>query len=354
MLGIILTGCMFFFTNCDNIKQSTNKDTIVFQKFPKVSELSFQDFLKFDQGTPYKLYLMDSSLIVCNWQIRLVDYYFYQYSLKNRNLTGRYIAGGRGPGQALNAFSSGLYKKNTIWLHDISLNKVLTTSLKKNADGSDSLVFHDYQLPRRSGFYYSVQLMDSSKLLAGGAEHTPYKIQVLDLPSGKEIAEFGSFGNVPPGIPFYAWKGAYQSLLFLKPTEEKAVQACRYADQIEIFDLHTKKSKLVKGPEKYEPEFGIMKTNVGADVMYRNDKTRFAFVNGMVTNRYIYLLYSGVREREYKMQSKCIYVYDWKGNPITKFNIDRYITGFTVSDDDTVIYAFDRNTGYIIKTPIHI
>ena len=353
MLGIILTGCMFFFTNCDNIKQSTNKDTIVFQQFPKVTELGFQDFLKFDEGAgTRKLYLTDSSLIICQVHLGLPTYFFHQYSLKNKALMGRYIAGGRRPGQALNAFSSGLYKKNTIWLHDISLNKVLTAKLEKKSDGTDTLTINEYKIPQ---FYYAVELMDSLKLLAGGAMHNPYKIQVLNLPSGKEIDQFGSITNVPPAVPFYAWKGVFQSFLFLKPSEDKAIEVCRFTDQIEIFDLHSKKSKVVRGPENFEPDFGIMKTNGGADVMYQNDKTRFAFVNGMVTNRFIYLLYSGNnRLSKYKDDGAYIYVYDWKGKPVTKFNLDRYIYGFTVSDDNTMMYAFDRNTGYIIKTPIHM
>lgn len=351
MLGIILTGCMFFFTNCDNKKQSTNKDTIVFQKFPKVSELTFKEFLKFDPGSTRKLYLTDSSLIVCQVHLGPVEYFFHQYSLKNKTLSGRYIAGGRGPGQALNAFSSGLYKKNTIWLHDISLNKVLTAKLKKKSDGNDTVIINEYKLPQ---FYYAVELMDSLKLLAGGAMHNPYKIQVLNLPSGKEIDQFGSITNVPTGIPFYAWKGAYESFLFLKPSEDKAIEVCRFTDQIEIFDLHTKKSKVVKGPENYEPDFGVMKANDGTDVMYQNNKTRFAFLNGMVTNRYIYLLYSGNNTKsKYKDEGEYIYVYDWKGNPVTKFSLDRHIYGFTVSADDTVMYAFDRKTGYIITTKIN-
>lgn len=37
--------------------------------------------------------------------------------------------------------------------------------------------------------------------------------------------------------------------------------------------------------------------------------------------------------------SNTIYVYDWDGNPITKYSLDKYIESFTVSSDDSVIYA---------------
>lgn len=349
MLGVILASFVLCFTNCENKSQNISKDTIVFGQFAKTLSLNFDNFLKLDHGSTRKLYLTDSSLIVCNLQGSAADYFFYQYSLSDKSFISRQVKGGRGAGQALNAFSSGLYRKNAIWLQDISLNKILITHLNNKASVNDSLNFQEYKVPK---FFYSVELMNSLKLLATGAYHTPNKMLELDLSTTSRLTEFGTFSNAPKDIPFYSWTRAYESFLFLKPTEDKAVLACRYTDQVQIFDLSTKKSKIVRGPENYEPEFTPI-TVQNNDMIERNSKTRFAFVNGMVTNRYIYLLYSGnPHESKYKIDGKVIYIYDWMGNPVSKVDLDRYISGFTVSDDDSEMYAFDPNTGYIIKTKL--
>ncbi|MBW6481034.1 MAG: TolB-like 6-bladed beta-propeller domain-containing protein, partial [Bacteroidales bacterium] len=49
----------------------------------------------------------------------------------------------------------------------------------------------------------------------------------------------------------------------------------------------------------------------------------------------------------------CIYVYDWNGNPIRKLNFDRQIEGIAVSKDDKTLYAYDVNSGFLIKSDIN-
>ena len=87
--------------------------------------------------------------------------------------------------------------------------------------------------------------------------------------------------------------------------------------------------------------------------MKRTEKTRFAFVNGTVTNKYIYISYSGLLCRDKNSHyGKCVYVYDWDGNPIRKLVFNRFIEGLVVSDDDKTMYAYDVNTGFIIQSNI--
>ena len=49
---------------------------------------------------------------------------------------------------------------------------------------------------------------------------------------------------------------------------------------------------------------------------------------------------------------ECIYISDWNGNPVKKLKLDRNITGFAISDNDSEIYAFDPGTGYIVHSTL--
>lgn len=90
-------------------------------------------------------------------------------------------------------------------------------------------------------------------------------------------------------------------------------------------------------------------------MMQRNEKSRFAFINGSATQHYIYLLYSGLHENEdHPNDAKFIFVYDWDGKPVMKFTLDRFITSFTVSATDDVMYAFDESAKAVVKTKIKL
>lgn len=81
----------------------------------------------------------------------------------------------------------------------------------------------------------------------------------------------------------------------------------------------------------------------------RTELTQFAFVNGYCTDKYCYLLYSGEQhETVNKNKGKYIYKYDWNGKLIDIVTLDRYITGFAISKDDSSIYAFDTESRKIV------
>lgn len=334
--------------NCTSLTAQTAvaTETLAFSRFPQESNLNFEPLFKLKKGTARKLWLVDSTVFIWNME-GASDYFFYWYSLTGKSLSNGYIKGGQRRGEAIGAMSGGMYK-NTLWLHDITLNKFVTASLAKSGTGMDTVILKDYPVPV---FYYSVQLMDSLTFLGAGAYDSRSKIEEVDLRSGKVTGALGSFDNVPKDIPFNSWKNAYESFLFTRPTGDKSVLACRFADQVEVFDLKTKKSRLIKGPDKYEAALDPIVVS-GMDMAQRNENTRFAFLNGMTTQNYIYLLYSGHHEGEHINTGKYIYVYDWEGNPIKKFQVDRYITCFTISNDDKMMYAFDPETKTVIRTKI--
>lgn len=349
MISLILLSCVIGFSNCDNKRINVSPDTTSFEKFQKETKVTFTDFANLGNGNYRRLYLSDSNLYVCNAEPASGDYFFLRFSIYKKTLPDKYIKFGRGYGQALNAFSSGIHKNKTIWLRDISLNKIMLFDLPTRKNIADSILYHEYKTPI---FFYSTQLMDSLQLLCAGAHNTPYKIQKMDLVTGNIVSQFGVY-SPPKNIPIFSWARSYESAIFLKPSEDKAVLACRYADQIEIFDVRNQKRLIVvKGPENYEPD--VTHINIeGNDMIQRNENTRFAFVNGAVNDKYIYLLYSGNQhESQNKIDGKYIYVYDWKGLPVAKLILDRYISGFAISENNSELYAWDNKSKLILKATI--
>jgi len=335
-----------FLTSCGQ-KDVADSDTLVFSKFQKEKRVKFENFYHFKHGTARKFYQTDSSFIV--WNARGDDgYFFYQYKFPKMDSVAAYLKMGRGKGETLAPLSGGIYK-NTLWIYDMVMKKVIVKDLATSASLSNVNEYHPL------GSFFSTQLQDSLKLLVTGArDTTSHKIKQLDLITGKEINRFGSYNDVPDGIPLAAWKQANESQLFINPNSKKVALAYRLTDKVEIFDLNNNKDiKTIKGPENFKAEFTAYKSSDNRDLVQRNDKSRFAFLSGHASEKYIYLLYSGNNhESEHRDNGRYIFVYDWDGKPLLKLTLDRYISSFTVSKDGNTLYGFDVATNYIVKAKI--
>lgn len=344
LLFCLVAGCY-----CLPGQAQSGAEVVSFSKFPEETRLVLKTVFRMKEPVARRMFLVDSLLYIWD-EGNLGDYVFYRYSSAGQKLSGGLIEAGQGYGQITGAMSAGVIQKNKIWVHDVVLDKLVTAELLKNKAGKDSTVLKEYRLPR---FFYSVQLATGNRLLGAGAQLTPSKVEELDLVSGKDMELYGAFDKEPAGVPFGSWKHAQEGFLFLKPAGEKMVLASRFSDRIEIFDLATQTSKLIKGPENFDFAFEPFQT-AGVDVSVRTDKTRFAFSNGAVTDGFIYLLYSGKQhETDRPNDNETIYVYSWDGKPVKKLNLDRPVMSFTVSDDDTVLYAYDRKAGVVMSVTIH-
>ncbi len=145
-------------------------------------------------------------------------------------------------------------------------------------------------------------------------------------------------------------KESYEGPLFVRPDFSKYVIACGYTDQIEIYDPKRDSSKIIRGPLGFKPTFTTMTGGDGKEVAGHNNQTRNAFIRGATTDRYIYLLYSGRTETvSYSFYGKFIYVYDWQGTPMAKFELSDYMSGIGVTSDNMILYAYNFENNYIEK-----
>lgn len=337
-LGLSLFGCQ---------QKNTDKNERIFEKFPQEKKVSLQNIFEFKKGKPGKLFIVDSTLIIYNFEGKK-DSFLYNYSIKSGTLSSGYIKGGRGPGEGIGVFSTGI-TNDMLWMYDISLKKIMTFKTKELLRQQKTFSFVEHPV---KSFYYQISLNDSTTFLAVGNPQSKKKIQEIDLKSEKIIAEYGEFKNVPNDVPFDAYKSSFQSFMLRKPSGNKTVLFYRYTDLIEIYDTKKHNAISTKGPEGFDPDLDVMKLE-NENISVRNKKTRFAFVNGTATDQYIYLLYSGNKEEDkYFDSAKNIYVYDWSGNPVKKIILNKYVTTIVVSKDNKTLYAYDPYSGYILQSKI--
>lgn len=260
-------------------------------------------------------------------------------------LSKGYFRKGGGPGESMGPMMIGV-NANSFWVQDVILKKVFTIDKRKITNVTIPVCFKEYPYENQ---HYMVDFKDSLHYFGVGSVNSEYKIQEVDLISGKVVKEYGKIAETPGNISLPLFKSAYQSLIFAKPTGDKVVLPYRFLDAIEIYNLKTGSSVAIHGPEAYDVDYRPLGTQ-----MIKTEKTRIAFVHGTVTNEYIYLSYSG--RKRYSSDyyyGNCIFVYDWGGNPVRKLILNRYIQGLAVSKDNKTLYAFDVKTGFLIRAEIN-
>lgn len=79
---------------------------------------------------------------------------------------------------------------------------------------------------------------------------------------------------------------------------------------------------------------------------------RNGFIAADVTNKYIYSLYSGkvindssIAELTKSFLSKYIYVFDWEGKPIKRYELDQEVRSIAVDEKNNILYAASYQGG---------
>jgi hypothetical protein len=168
------------------------------------------------------------------------------------------------------------------------------------------------------------------------------------MTSGKaynQMAPYSADSSKPYTMP---QKMSYESFLFLKPSKNKCVLACRYTDRLEIIDLDSRKSTVVRGQDMFEPNLKVMVKSNGRKIAYPGEESRQAYVRGQVTDKYIYLLYSGnMTAGKNLFYGKYIHVYDWDGKPVKRLELANYTKDFAVTANDSLLYTYDPTSTII-------
>ncbi|AUC21956.1 MULTISPECIES: BF3164 family lipoprotein [Polaribacter] len=356
---IIMLICIQQFSSCkeNNInKLKLNKDTQYFNEFPLEYNIIFKNLVDYKIGIPRRILLIDSTLIFFNIP-KKSQYIFSNYSLNTGILGDGYLQKGNGPHEVISAASGGVLG-NSLWVYDATSNKILTTNKNKAIAHN---TFSNPNVKKLNENYYKIDFIDSLKFVGIRSKLSPTssKFENLNLTSSKSTNSYGKYVNVSKKIKLETISDIYTSTIFSKPTGDKVVLGYRYSDLIEIYDLKSEKCISIQGPQKFDVNY-TQEKNQNFFYMGKSKTTQKSFINGAVTNKYIYLIFSGHQrknrseaDRKKWTYGKQVYVYDWDGNPIKKITLDRYIYTLGISDDDSTIYSYDIETGFIIESKIN-
>jgi len=343
----IIFGVIFFLVGCKekaDQKMIINSNSTAIASFPETNNYTFTKLADYIEGTPYKFYEVDSGLFLLDIDSKENIFYFFDY--QSQKFTNSFIGKGNGPNESFSPFSSGIMD-GKLWVLDFTMHKVVFYDLSKTKDNE-----YELKLP----YYFNhIEMVNENVIIGNVLSGSKYKFQKLNRQTGEYLSEFGEFENMPDSFNDELLHKYFQSIFAIRSDEKKMVSAYRWHDAIEIFNLETLESLLIKGPWDINNDFGLVVDETGNLILNRDGDMIQCNKNISVTDSFIYTLFSGIADSVIdSFYCNTVLVYDWEGNPVKKINLDRKVMSFSVSPDDSRIYSFDVNTGEVIYVDINI
>jgi len=279
----------------------------------------------------------DSLIIISNYQGEKVLGRIININTGEK--IGEFMEHGRKTNQLLSVFSAGMIN-NKMWVYDITGQRIVSCDLSVSPERKSS-IYMTYPL---NISYYWVAVDKFNNVYATGNEKQTSKIDIFNLNNQESISSIGNFNDMPteykstPAI----WRTGQQSFLYLRPDAKFAVLAGRFTDKIEIVDLTSQKSKIIRGPDNFEAEYTPIFQEIDT-VFSFNNKSKHAFLGGSATQEYIYLLYKGdYHYKEDREVTKKVLIYNWEGNLIKCYIVPHGTAEVTSDDLNQTLYLYDR------------
>ena len=137
---------------------------------------------------------------------------------------------------------------------------------------------------------------------------------------------------------------AYQGIIRVNSNMNKFVYAVNTSEIIYFYKMDTVDISLIK---KYEMNYPVYKTQVDGDMRAApiSSLNNSTFISLGTSPQYVYALYSGKNFKEKGLEAltgTIIYVFDWNGNAVKKYELNIPVTLISVDDEDKVLYAFSN------------
>lgn len=132
---------------------------------------------------------------------------------------------------------------------------------------------------------------------------------------------------------------AYMGRVVYEGSRQMLVVACRYADQLEYYDIRNSDVLFAKGPLAFEPSYVITKVQ-GYQVLGHNRDERIGYTTIDADKENIYVLYSGkTNEDPRAAYASELRVFDWNGNMRRRLELGHDLISIAVDDSGKNMYA---------------
>lgn len=300
----------------------------------------------FNNTLEYKHHLVrDSLLFVLN--VKANPFFIEIYNLNIQEVIHKMARRGEGPNEY---FACDLirryYADNTFLLYDV---------VKKSAvlyDIDSVLLYKEAYTPKMSmrlpQCTKDISLLNSDTLIGNNFYHFSNENLKNDVPPffllnvhNKDIKQITDVDDRKSGIYFTAnVAGGY---ILVSPLSEYIWLANRYKDEIDIYSDQMDFVRTLRGPDKIQPEYKVNEDNM---ITFSGGYYRGYFGSPIFSDNAVYLPYIGItKENPDRYQPVEVFKFDWNGNPVAHYQLDRFIYSISIDSQEEYLYG-TSNVGF--------
>ncbi len=289
---------------------------------------------------PFRIAVRDSFAIILD--LHNADHFLHAFTFPEWRHIVSFGRRGNGPEEILSAETVQFNSSDSLWVLDA--NKMQITRWSIQASNRSAHRVEEIPLDK-----YLIRTLDFEEIADGfivpdySGEYRYHKLNrkgEIIQSAGHIPTENGLVHSSP------ALAQAWRSFIDYNPDKQILSLATQLGEVIEIIDLANDRDTIKYGPNG-EPVFN----DAGGEGIPTGI---MGFSDIQITDNYIYTVFHGRSFKEIERNAmegieredggRYIYVFDFQGNPVIKYTLDRAIYGIHVDEDNNIIYATDVNS----------
>jgi hypothetical protein len=337
ILRVILIGLLVVSCN-KNDKSYSEKDISFYEKesFRNKKDLTH---IKTDENSdsifqPSYIEIVNNYLILLDRKSKKP---FHLVDLITEKYLGSFIKKGQGPNEVHVPWTISKIDNESFLAYDVAGKKILGLHIDSLLNGRKPIFEKKIN---EKGFCSSIQIVNDDIYYTSDLNSTNRLFKINSL-TGKEEA-FGTLLKNYKNISDINFGQACRAIMSYNNDNNKFVVAYKLAPFFEIYNLKNNEQKSILTIDNFSPIYREVDSE-GYTRFATTKETRLGIINISLSKNYIYLLYSGEKMHDHIMDvGNKIMVFDYGGNPVTFYQLDKNLSSFAVYND-SIIYGIHND-----------
>ncbi|GAB3652004.1 hypothetical protein GCM10028791_21360 [Echinicola sediminis] len=208
----------------------------------------------------------------------------------------------------------------------------------------DQKQLSNQQIKQEGGFYMTAQMCRTSdKTVVCRMTNDPHQFVEFDM-KGNRLKSFGDWKNDPlsKGLNDYMMSELNKGWMSANAKADVFVSVGIYRDRIELLRKDLGAITTIDGPKLTVPRYKLVNGGKGGAALVVDYDEPLSYLDVTVGDQYFYALYCNKNEQKIRKEGDYgarVFVFDFNGNLVNEYELDRSVRAITVNSDRNIIYG---------------
>lgn len=303
---------------------------------------------------PTAFFLMHDSVVIVQNQTHC-DYMIELFSLNSKKQLAQLATKGNGPDEFKSCFCFVHSNDDPLfYLKDDEVYSYMTVNLDSTLQSKKLNIQQRFQYNQELHYYVEICPVDNNHYVGYHMWYLNDSTYNNNIPNA--LTKYAMDEKTDESNSMQAAMTKYKYFvasvndvhLFMNPSNKQIWMADAHRDKIEIYNDSLHVVKTLSGPDNYNIKYCLPKSNSPIPfVGFEGEKSYRSYSNWTFTDKHVYIIYEGLNGGEYNienLQPVEVFKFDWDGNLLCNYKLDRYVTTLSVDSKEKYLYCTSRKS----------